>query len=278
MQSFHTLPDDIGHFGPYGGRFVPETLMSALEELETAYRAARSDETFQAELETLSQHYVGRPTPLYHAKNLSRELGGANIYLKREDLAHTGAHKINNALGQGLLAKRMGKNRVIAETGAGQHGVAAATVCAMLNQECIVYMGEEDIRRQSLNVFRMRLLGGRGPSCQCREPHVEGRHQRMYPGLGHQCGDYALSHRERCGTPSLPDDGPRLPVCAGARGAGANAGRHGDASPTMRSPVWVAAATLSGYSTASYRTVKSSWSAWRPEALVSRVESTPQHW
>ena len=159
MQSFHTLPDDTGHFGPYGGRFVPETLMSALEELETAYRAARSDETFQAELETLSQHYVGRPTPLYHAKNLSRELGGANIYLKREDLAHTGAHKINNALGQGLLAKRMGKNRVIAETGAGQHGVAAATVCAMLNQECIVYMGEEDIRRQSLNVFRMRLLG-----------------------------------------------------------------------------------------------------------------------
>ena len=159
MQSIHTLPDDTGHFGPYGGRFVPETLMSALEELEAAYRAARSDEAFQAELQTLSKHYVGRPTPLYHAENLSHELGGANIYLKREDLAHTGAHKINNALGQGLLAKRMGKNRVIAETGAGQHGVAAATVCAMLNQECIVYMGEEDIRRQSLNVFRMRLLG-----------------------------------------------------------------------------------------------------------------------
>ena len=159
MQSIHTLPDETGHFGPYGGRFVPETLMSALEELETAYRDARADVAFQAELQTLSQHYVGRPTPLYHAENLSRELGGANIYLKREDLAHTGAHKINNALGQGLLAKRMGKNRVIAETGAGQHGVAAATVCAMLNQECIVYMGEEDIRRQSLNVFRMRLLG-----------------------------------------------------------------------------------------------------------------------
>ena len=159
MQSIHTLPDDTGHFGPYGGRFVPETLMSALEELEKAYRAARSDETFQAELQSLSQHYVGRPTPLYHAENLSHELGGANIYLKREDLAHTGAHKINNALGQGLLAKRMGKSRVIAETGAGQHGVAVATVCAMLSQECIVYMGEEDIRRQSLNVFRMRLLG-----------------------------------------------------------------------------------------------------------------------
>ena len=159
MQNIHTVPDDTGHYGPFGGRFVPETLMSALEELETAYRAARSDEAFQAKLQSLSQHYVGRPTPLYHAENLSLELGGADIYLKREDLAHTGAHKINNALGQGLLAKRMGKRRVIAETGAGQHGVAAATVCAMLNQECIVYMGEEDIRRQSLNVFRMRLLG-----------------------------------------------------------------------------------------------------------------------
>ena len=154
-----TLPDERGRFGDFGGRFVPETLMSAIEELEREYAAAQSDEEFQAELQSLSEHYVGRPTPLYYAENLSEELGGAQIYIKREDLAHTGAHKINNALGQALLAKRMGKNRVIAETGAGQHGVATATVCAMLNQECIVYMGEEDIRRQALNVFRMRLLG-----------------------------------------------------------------------------------------------------------------------
>ena len=159
MQTTHTLPDEMGHFGPYGGRFVPETLMSAVEELESAYRAAKEDHAFQAELSSLARHYAGRPTPLYYAENLTQELGGARVYLKREDLAHTGAHKINNALGQGLLAKRMGKDRVIAETGAGQHGVAAATVCAMLNQQCVVYMGEEDIRRQSLNVFRMRLLG-----------------------------------------------------------------------------------------------------------------------
>ena len=153
------LPDDKGRFGDFGGRFVPETLMSAIEELEREYAAAQSDEAFQSEMQSLSRHYVGRPTPLYFAENLTAELGGAQIYIKREDLAHTGAHKINNALGQALLAKRMGKNRIIAETGAGQHGVATATVCAMLNQECIVYMGEEDIRRQALNVFRMRLLG-----------------------------------------------------------------------------------------------------------------------
>ena len=159
MGSRRDLPDESGHFGQFGGRFVPETLMHALEELDEAYEAARGDEAFQAELASLLNLYAGRPTPLYHAKNLTEELGGAQIHLKREDLAHTGAHKINNALGQGLLAKRMGKRRVIAETGAGQHGVATATVCAMLEQECVVYMGVEDIRRQSLNVFRMRLLG-----------------------------------------------------------------------------------------------------------------------
>ena len=159
MDEGHTLPDESGHFGVYGGRFVPETLMSALEELDSAYREARADEAFQSELRDLSKHYAGRPTPLYYAENLTGELGGARIYLKREDLAHTGAHKINNALGQGLLARRMGKNRIIAETGAGQHGVAIATVCSMLKQQCIVYMGEVDMRRQALNVFRMRLLG-----------------------------------------------------------------------------------------------------------------------
>ena len=159
MQTSQAFPDENGRFGSFGGRFVPETLMNALEELEGSYRAAQADEEFQVELRTLARHYVGRPTPLYYAENLTRELGGARIYLKREDLAHTGAHKINNALGQGLLARRMGKKRVIAETGAGQHGVATATVCAMLKQECVVYMGVEDIHRQALNVVRMRLLG-----------------------------------------------------------------------------------------------------------------------
>ena len=159
MITQSTLPDDTGHFDRFGGRFVPETLMPALDELSEAFEESRTDSAFQRELSRLSHHYAGRPTTLYHAENLSRELGGAQIYLKREDLAHTGAHKINNALGQGLLAKRMGKQRIIAETGAGQHGVATATVCAMLAQECIVYMGEEDIRRQSLNVHRMKLLG-----------------------------------------------------------------------------------------------------------------------
>ncbi|HTE84188.1 MAG TPA: tryptophan synthase subunit beta [Dehalococcoidia bacterium] len=153
------LPDVRGRFGAFGGRYVPETLMSPVQELERAYSEARNDETFQLELAALLRDYVGRPTPLYFAEKLSARCGKARIYLKREDLAHTGAHKINNALGQGLLAKRMGKERVIAETGAGQHGVAAATVCAMLGMSCVVYMGEEDIHRQSLNVFRMKLLG-----------------------------------------------------------------------------------------------------------------------
>jgi tryptophan synthase beta chain len=148
-----------GHFGPYGGQYVPETLMPALSELIAAYEQSKYDRSFQAELAHLMRHYVGRPTQLYHAKKLTEAAGGAQLWLKREDLAHTGAHKINNALGQGLLAKQMGKRRIIAETGAGQHGVATATVCAMLGLECVVYMGEEDVRRQSLNVFRMKLLG-----------------------------------------------------------------------------------------------------------------------
>ena len=155
------VPDAHGRFGPFGGKYAPETLMPALEELEAAYHAARHDPAFQDELARLSRDYVGRPTPLYRAANLSDQAGGAAIYLKREDLAHTGAHKINNALGQGLLAKRMGKQRVIAETGAGQHGVATATVCALLGLECVVYMGELDIARQAPNVFRMKLLGAK---------------------------------------------------------------------------------------------------------------------
>jgi tryptophan synthase beta chain len=148
-----------GRFGVYGGRYVPETLMAALLELDAAYAEAQADAAFHTELDGLLKDYVGRPTPLYFAKRLSETLGGAKIYLKREDLLHTGAHKINNALGQALLARRMGKQRIIAETGAGQHGVATATVCALFGLECVVYMGEEDMRRQELNVFRMRLLG-----------------------------------------------------------------------------------------------------------------------
>jgi tryptophan synthase beta chain len=153
------LPDDKGRFGPFGGRYVPETLVAPLEELEKAYAAARADKSFHDELNALLRDFAGRPTPLQYAGRLTEHLGGPKIYLKREDLLHTGAHKINNSLGQGLLAKRMGKKRVIAETGAGQHGVATATVAARLGLECTVYMGTEDMERQRLNVFRMKLLG-----------------------------------------------------------------------------------------------------------------------
>lgn len=152
-------PDIKGHFGPYGGRYVPEVLMAPLEELEQAWKDSLHDSAFQSELSYLLRQYAGRPTPLYYAKRLSEQLGGAKLYLKREDLLHTGAHKINNALGQALLARNMGKRRIVAETGAGQHGVATATACALLGLDCVVYMGEEDMRRQRLNVFRMRLLG-----------------------------------------------------------------------------------------------------------------------
>ena len=152
-------PDARGHFGPYGGAYVAETLMAPLAELAAAYETFRKDPAFIAELERDLKHYVGRPSPIYHAERLSKKLGGAQILLKREDLNHTGAHKINNTIGQGMLAKRMGKQRVIAETGAGQHGVATATVCARLGLQCVVYMGATDIERQSINVFRMKLLG-----------------------------------------------------------------------------------------------------------------------
>jgi tryptophan synthase beta chain len=155
----NSQPDERGHWGPYGGRFVPETLVAPLEELTAAYLAAHQDDDFRTEYSALLADYSGRPTPLFHAKRLTEYAGGAQIYLKREDLSHTGSHKINNALGQILLARRMGKRRVIAETGAGQHGVATATVCALFGFDCVVYMGAEDMRRQALNVFRMELLG-----------------------------------------------------------------------------------------------------------------------
>ncbi|MBP6636900.1 MAG: tryptophan synthase subunit beta, partial [Sulfuritalea sp.] len=157
----YQLPDAGGHFGPYGGIFVAETLMPALTELREAYEVAQADPAFRAEFEYELKHYVGRPSPIYHARRWSGLLGGAQIYLKREDLNHTGAHKINNCIGQALLARRMGKPRVIAETGAGQHGVATATVAARYGMECVVYMGSEDIRRQAANVYRMKLLGAK---------------------------------------------------------------------------------------------------------------------
>jgi tryptophan synthase beta chain len=159
MKLPYDLPDSSGHFGPYGGVFVAETLVAALDELKSAYEDARRDSSFRAEFEYDLEHYVGRPSPIYHAKRWSDALGGAQIYLKREDLNHTGAHKINNCIGQAILAHRMRKRRVIAETGAGQHGVAAATVAARFGMKCVVYMGSEDIRRQSANVYRMKLLG-----------------------------------------------------------------------------------------------------------------------
>ncbi len=159
MTSPIPQPDSLGHWGKYGGRFVPETLMAPLEELTAAYLASRDDQSFQSELQHLLQNYAGRPTPLFYAARLTEHSGGAKIYLKREDLLHSGAHKINNTIGQVLLARRMNKQRIIAETGAGQHGVATATVCALFGLDCVVYMGAEDMRRQALNVFRMQLLG-----------------------------------------------------------------------------------------------------------------------
>ncbi|XZF76301.1 tryptophan synthase subunit beta [Bacillus sp. AL-1R] len=160
-MSTYTLPDVKGHFGIYGGKYIPETLVQAITELEEAYSKIKDDPTFIEEIERLSKDYVGRQTPLYFAENLTKHAQGANIYLKREDLNHTGAHKINNAIGQALLAIRMGKRKIVAETGAGQHGVATATVCALLNLECVIFMGAEDVRRQELNVFRMELLGAK---------------------------------------------------------------------------------------------------------------------
>ncbi|RDH84847.1 MAG: tryptophan synthase subunit beta [endosymbiont of Galathealinum brachiosum] len=160
-KDYYSMPDERGHFGTYGGKFVAETLMGPIEELREAYEKIKTDKDFQAAFDKDLADYVGRPSPLYHAERWSKELGGAQIYLKREDLNHTGAHKINNTIGQGLLAKRMGKTRIIAETGAGQHGVASATVAARFGMECIVYMGEEDVKRQAPNVYRMKLLGAK---------------------------------------------------------------------------------------------------------------------
>ena len=200
-----------GRFGVYGGRYVPETLMAALVELEHEYEIAKADAAFQAELTSLLTDYAGRPTPLYFAKRLTETLGGAKIYLKREDLLHTGAHKINNALGQGLLAKRMGKKRVIAETGAGQHGVATATVCALLGLECVVYMGEVDMERQDLNVKRMRLLGAEVRGVSSGSKTLKDAISEAMRDWVTNVRDHLLPAGQRSRRASVPDHGARLP-------------------------------------------------------------------
>ena len=194
-------PDARGYFGEFGGRFVPETLVQPVEALERAYFSAREDEAFIAELDRLLKHYAGRPTPVYEARRLAAASGGARIFLKREDLTHTGAHKINNALGQALLAVRMGKQRIVAETGAGQHGVATATACALLGLECHVYMGAEDMDRQALNVFRMRLLGA-------EVLRVDAGSRTLKDA----CGRHVLFARLGARSTPVPADGARVPV------------------------------------------------------------------
>lgn len=232
------LPTAVaGRFGVYGGRYVPETLMAALEELEQAYALAQKDPGFQAELDELLHNYCGRPTPLYLAKRLTEQMGGAKIYLKREDLLHTGAHKINNALGQGLLARRMGKQRIIAETGAGQHGVATATVCALFGMECVIYMGEEDMRRQELNVYRMRLLGAevRG---------VSGGSATLKDAINEAMRDWVTNVRttyyilgSALGA-SISDDGAGFSSRDQPRGSGADAGTGGQVADGNHCLCW----------------------------------------
>ena len=182
-----SAPDEHGHFGVYGGRFVAETLIEPLEELTRAYRKYLRDEEFLAEFDRDLKTFVGRPSPLYHARRWSEKLAGAQVYLKREDLNHTGAHKVNNTVGQALLATRMGKTRIIAETGAGQHGVATATVAARLGMECVVYMGAEDIQRQAVKRIPYEVTGGQGRGSHLRFTDSERRHERSHAGLGEQC-------------------------------------------------------------------------------------------
>ena len=207
QNSFRNGPDERGHFGIFGGRFVAETLMPLVLSLEQAYEAAKADPAFQAELDHFLKHYAGRPSPLYFAERLSERLGGAKIYFKREELNHTGSHKINNVMGQILLARRMGKPRIIAETGAGQHGVATATACARFGLECVVYMGAVDVERQKPNVFRMKMLGAEVRPGAVRRPHAEGRDERGFARLGHQCRQHVLLHRHRRRPPSLSRHG-----------------------------------------------------------------------
>ena len=225
-NSFRTGPDERGHFGIYGGRFVAETLMPLILELEKAYAQAKADPAFQAEMDGYLANYVGRPSPLYFAERLTRKhcLGGAKIYFKREELNHTGAHKVNNVLGQIMLARRMGKTRIIAETGAGMHGVATATLCAKFGLPCIVYMGAVDVERQKPNVLRMKHAGRRGAAGRVRREDAEGRDERGAARLGHQRRRHVLLHRHGRRPASLSGDGARFPVDHRPRDARADAG------------------------------------------------------
>ena len=228
----YALPDAGGHFGPYGGVFVAETLISALDQLRDQYTRYRDDPEFVAEFEYELKHYVGRPSPIYHARRWSERLGGAQIYFKREDLNHTGAHKINNCIGQALLAKRLGKPRIIAETGAGQHGVAAATVAARFGMECVVYMGSEDVRAPGAERLSHETARRDGRSRRVRVEDTQGRAQRSDARLGDQRREHVLHHRYGGGTASLSDDGARLPVGDRQGMPVADAGNDLGASPT----------------------------------------------
>ena len=239
-------PDPGGHFGPYGGRYVPEVLMAPLEELETVYREARRDPAFQSELEGLLVSYAGRPTPLYYARRLSESLGGARLYIKREDLLHTGAHKINNCLGQVLLARRMGKRRVVAETGAGQHGVATATVCALFGFECVVYMGEEDMCRQRLNVFRMRLLGARVVGVSSGSRTLKDAINEAMRDWCDQRRNHALPARFRAWRPPVPGHGARFPERDRARSPRTDPAGRGDGFRMRCSPASAAGSNAIG--------------------------------
>ena len=264
---------DSGYFGAFGGRYVPETLIHALEELEEAYERYRNDPEFVEELDSLSRDFVGRPTPLMFAERLTRKWGGANVWFKREDLAHTGAHKINNALGQILLAERMGKERIIAETGAGQHGVATATVAALYGKECVVYMGEEDTRRQRPNVVRMKLLGA-------EVVPVTSGSQTLKAALNEAIRDWVTNVEDThyiIGTVAGPAPYPRI-----VRDLQAIIGRELEAQARERFggtqtpwwPAWAAARTPSGPSTRSSGARGCAWLAWRRAEGGSRRGST----
>ncbi len=220
----YDLPDARGHFGPYGGSFVAETLFEALDQLRLTYLASRDDPQFAAEFARELKHFVGRPSPIYHARRWSQDLGGAQIYLKREDLNHTGAHKINNTIGQALLAHRMGKKRVIAETGAGQHGVATATVAARFGMSCVVYMGSEDMQAPGGQRLSDAPAGGRGARRRERLAHAQRRAQRGHARLGDQRRRHVLHHRHGGRAAPVSDDGARLQLRGGQGMPGADAG------------------------------------------------------
>ena len=229
-NSFRTGPDERGHFGMFGGRFVAETLMPLILELEKAYADAKADPAFQREMDGYLKHYVGRPSPLYFAERLTEHLGGAKIYFKREELNHTGSHKVNNVLGQILLARRMGKKRIIAETGAGQHGVATATLCARFGLECVVYMGAVDVERQEPNVFRMKMLGAKVVPVQSGTRTLKDAMNEALRDWVTNVARHLLLHRHGRRPASLSDDGARLPVRHRRRDARADAGGRGPAA------------------------------------------------